>query len=64
MSDIRYINTELNGVVETLDEIERGDMTFKEFRLAIGRLLTEYRMSGHGNPWVSRRSTRAWRENS
>ncbi len=48
-----YINIRYNGAVETVDEFE----TYKEARL----MLIEYRMGDSGY-YISKRSTKEWRE--
>lgn len=43
----RYINIKTSHGVETVDQLERIDFeSYKEFKLELNRLLTEYRLSG------------------
>tara|TARA_R110002126_G_C10402221_1_gene495994 strand:+ start:747 stop:926 length:180 start_codon:yes stop_codon:yes gene_type:complete len=54
---IRYLNTKLNGVIETLDSLERNDFaTYKEFIKEIKRLKHEYIISGYGGVYISQRA--------
>jgi len=43
----RYINFKGSHGVETVDQLDRKDFeTYREFKLELNRLLTEYRLSG------------------
>jgi hypothetical protein len=43
----RYINFKGSHGVETVDQLERSDFsTYKEFKIELNRLLTEYRLAG------------------
>ena len=43
----RYINFKTSQGVETVDQLERQDFeTYREFKIELNRLLTEYRLAG------------------
>ena len=54
---VRYINTVLFGVKETLDELTLEDFkSYWEFKRELKRLVHEYAISGHGCPYISQRA--------
>jgi hypothetical protein len=60
---ISYLNTKIYGQVETLDQLDSSDFKdYKAFRAEKKRLLGEYVLAGgHGAPYWSRRSTKAYK---
>lgn len=58
-----FLNTKLNGQVETLDQLDSQDfISNKEFRAEKKRLLGEYLLAGgHGVPYWSSRPTKAYK---
>lgn len=57
----RYLNTRYNNGVETVDELDSADFeTAKDFRNELKRLQFEYSLAGT-NCWISKRSTKEWR---
>lgn len=61
---IAYLNTKIYGQVETLDHLDSGDFKDKKaFREEKTRLIGEYTLAGgHGAPYWSNRSTKAYKE--
>ena len=56
---IRFLNTKLNGKVETLDQMDSTDFAdYKEFRTEQRRVKSEYSLAGgHGEMYWSGRCT-------
>ena len=60
---MRYFNYKSSYGIETFDQIDQKDFIFnKEYRQELVRLLNEYRLAGM-NVYVSRRSTKDWKNN-
>ena len=48
--------------VETIDQLSLDDFTsMKDFKTECRRLVSEYRLAGYGNIYISSRSTKQWR---
>jgi hypothetical protein len=55
---IRYLNTKLNGITETLDSVDYADFhDYAEFRAYQKYLMSEYCLAGgHGDMYWSQRA--------
>jgi len=59
---IKYINMNSGQGVETIDQLSLDDFTnMKELKTECRRLVSEYRIAGYGNVYISSRSTKQWR---
>jgi hypothetical protein len=60
---IAHLNTKLHGQIETIDQLDSRDFKdYKAFRAEKKRLLGEYALAGgHGAPYWSSRSTKAYK---
>jgi hypothetical protein len=57
---MKYFNLKKNQGTETVDEINRKDFkTFKEYKLELRRLLSEYRLAGM-NVYTSQKPCKGW----
>ena len=57
---MRYLNIKTSYGVETVDELNPSDFgIFKDFRVELSRLVSEYRMAGM-NVYVSQRPCKDW----
>lgn len=55
-----YLNFKGSYGIETVDELNRKDFaTYKEFRVELSRLVSEYRMAGM-DVYTSQRCTKDW----
>ena len=60
---MRYFNYKSSYGIETVDQIDQRDFIwYKYYRQELVRLLNEYRLAGM-DVYVSRRSTKDWKNN-
>lgn len=58
---MKYLNIKSHYGVETVDELNPKDFaSFKDFRIELRRLVSEYQLSGM-NVYVSSRCDKTWR---
>lgn len=60
---IRYLNTKINGTIETVDQLDSNDYpSYKEFKKAMNYLIGEYNLAGgHGDLYWSQRCTKDYK---
>ena len=57
---MRYFNLKTNQGTETVDELDRNDFkTYKEYRLELRRLKSQYFIAGM-NVYISQRACKDW----